>query len=90
MKKSKCNCWSCKLSPKIRKFEKSISEAQKKAFRKIFDEVWNREEASSTDLNVLEAKLEGSWPAEYGGLEDDGFYHRIGKDLYRIKSIKVE
>jgi len=92
MKKSKCQCWSCKLSPKIRKFEKSISEAQKKAFREIFDEVWDREEASSMDLNVLEAKIEGSWPAEYESNpsdKDKSFLYRIGNKIYEVKSILI-
>jgi hypothetical protein len=89
MKKSKCKCWSCKLSPKIRRFEKSISESQKKSFRKIFNEVWDREEASSMDLNVLEAKIEGSWPSEYSSDDTnskDTFYHSIGNKIYEIKA----
>ena len=84
MKKSKCQCWSCKLSPKIRKFEKSLSASQQKSFREIFEEVWDREEASTMDLNVLEAKIEGSWPKEPG----EPYLHGVGKNLYVINSIK--
>lgn len=86
MKKSKCKCWSCKLSPKIKIFEQSLSESQRKSFRKIFNEVWDREEDSSVSLNVLEAKIDGSWFKE----PVEPYLHRIGKNLYKITSIKVE
>jgi len=105
LKKSKCKCWSCKLSPKIRRFEKSLSAFQQKEFRKLFNEVWDREEAASMDLNVLEAKIDGSWPKEESDQEVkipfhsdlsgslntlEGYYHRVGGNLYWIKSVKIK
>ena len=83
--KKKCTCWSCKLSPKIRKFEQSLDADKLIAFREIFDEVWDRLEAHEMDLGVLEAKIDGSWPKS-----DDSYYHRVCNALYKIESTKVE
>jgi hypothetical protein len=87
-KKRKCNCETCKLSPKLRKFEKSLSPKQNEAFREIFDAVWNRMEMAEMDLGVIEAKIEGTWPKH----ESDGgvYFTRVGKNLYEVRSTKVK
>lgn len=87
-KKKTCKCWSCKLTPKIREFEKSLNTQQTIAFEEFFNEVWDRMEATEMDLGVLESKIEGTWPGEQPG--EEGFYHRIGETLYWItKPTKV-
>lgn len=90
-KLNKCKCWSCKLSPKIKKLEKSLTPAQVKLFRSILDPLYEKVEADSTDLGVLEAKIEGVWPKnEKDELSLGEFYYRVGENLYWLKSVKIE
>lgn len=82
-----CECWVCKeLSPAVKKFESSLNPQQLEEFRVLWDELWGRYEAESTDYNVLQAKIEGSWPKEL----DDKYFERIGDRLYEVHGKPVE
>ncbi len=86
-KKKKCNCWSCKLALKIQKFDESLTLEQHKMFREIFDEVWNEMEAASMDLEVLNAKVEGTWPKSDS---KEKYYHSVDDRLYEVVGKLIE
>lgn len=86
MKKEKCNCWSCQLTPKIKTFEGTLNESQKVAFDEIFNAVWSELESDSTELGCLNAKIEGVWPRNDG----ESYYTRIGGKLYKVSGNLVE
>lgn len=82
-----CECWVCKhLSPAVKKFESSLTPQQLEEFRVLWDELWGRYEAESTDYNVLLSKIEGSWPKEDG----DKYYERVGDKLYEVSGNLVK
>lgn len=86
MYKKKCNCENCKWSRKTRKFLSTLTEKQKQTGEKLINELWIRYESDSTELGVLHAKIDGSWPKE----ENESYYERIRKSLYKIESTKIE
>lgn len=81
MKTEKCQCWTCKsLSPKLRRFEKQLTPKLLKEFRVMMNELWSHLEADSTDLGVLNSKIEGIWPKQ----DNEKYYTRINGKLYEI------
>lgn len=54
----KCQCNTCLLSRRIQKHFPDMTPDQ----RAVINELWNRMECAELDLNVIEAKKDGSWP----------------------------
>lgn len=53
-----CECSLCNLSRKINKFFPNLNTEQSD----VIDELWNRMECAEVDLEIIEAKNNGSWP----------------------------
>lgn len=54
----KCQCDYCLLSRRIQKYFPDMSPDQ----RAVIDELWSRMECAELDLNVIQAKKDGTWP----------------------------
>ncbi len=58
----RCQCETCLLSRRIQKFFPDMSADQKS----VINELWNRMETAELDLNVIQAKKDGTWPVPEG------------------------
>jgi len=63
-----------------------LKDEQLKQFDELLDELWNRYESAELDLDVLHAKIEGTWPKD----DEEKYYERVGKNLFEVTGLLVE
>lgn len=86
-KTEKCQCWCCQwFSPRVKKLRATLKDEQLKQFDELLDELWNRYESAELDLDVLHAKIEGTWPKD----DEEKYYERVGKNLFEVTGLLVE
>lgn len=84
--KSPCECQLCKTSRKVAAYRNRVPDELRQEFDAMIDWFWNRDEEYSTELAVLQAKIEGTWPKE----DSEEYYTRVSGKLYRLHGTLVE
>jgi hypothetical protein len=64
-----------------------IPEELRDEANKLFSDMWDDMEDTSTSLGTLEAKIAGWWPTDHTGGKN---LVRVGDELYEIHATKVE
>jgi hypothetical protein len=81
----KCDCELCRASSACEKFKGRLPENMRDEFNALVNYYFERGANAEMELEVLQSKIEGSWPKE----DNEQNYHRIGDKLYEIHSTFV-
>lgn len=81
-----CNCEYCKLSNRITALQLKLPPELAEEYKDITNILWEGMESAELDLNVLNAKIQGTWPRDDG----EKYYHCTGGKKYEITSSPIE